>query len=104
VAVYNRCTSFSWARKQIMDQTNAPALKVVDFNTSEREHYEKCTQLTQYNGTIIFSFAQQEPYEYAPGAPVEQVLMVRKRISIGLEEARDLYEMLHEVLQAAGLD
>lgn len=85
-----------------MDDNVAALPKIVDYGTSERKHFDKCVSVVMYKEVVIFSLALLEPDMFAPGGPVEQVLNVAMRISLGDDAARELYDKLGDALRGHG--
>lgn len=85
-----------------MDESNRLP-KIVDFNTAKRWHYDKCVSVKRYDSTGIMSFAQLESLQDAPGALVEEVLLVKAHVSLTLDELRELRDTINIVLRDAGL-
>ena len=72
--------------------------KIVDHNTAKRRHYDKCTKVAIYDSTLIMTFAQLESYQDGPGAPTEEVLLVRGHVSVSTSEASDIRDLIDEAL------
>lgn len=85
-----------------MDESNRLP-KIVDFNTAKRRHFDKCTKVAIYDNTLIMTFAQLESYQDGPGAPMEEVLLVRGQVSVSIGEASDLRDLIGEALNGIGV-
>jgi hypothetical protein len=82
---------------------NEATPKIVDHNTAKRRHYDKCTKVAIYDNTLIMTFAQLESYQDGPGAPMEEVLLVRGQVSVTIDEWRQLRDLVTEALNGSGV-